>query len=138
MTNLPRFLAELGTEPVDGRLLFCKIISRMNIKTFSDKTGIDYDKLVEDFCGDTALLRQKILSFPSDCNLAGLKKAIKENDEAAVRSIAHRIRKSAEALSLAETARLAKKLEDSQPDRFRSFLEPLEKEISFCKKALED
>lgn len=109
----------------------------MNIKTFAEKTGIDYEKVMEDFCGDTAALKERILSFEPDCSIPSLKAAIEEKNEEAVHSIAHRIRKNAEKLTLNEIARLARKLEEADTERFQSLAEPLEKEISAYKTALD-
>ncbi len=110
----------------------------MNITNFARKLGLDYEKIVEDYCGDMQALGQDIISFPSLCRLDEVENALKHGSADEVHRIAHRMRKAAEKLSLDEISRLSRRLEDSPIDRAHSLLEPLEKEISAYNKALED
>ena len=114
----------------------------MNIRSFADAAGIDYERLMDEFCGDTKALSTSIRSYLDTCDLPSLvksvkDKSVKDGDEEAVRSSAHRIRKCAEKLLLDETASLARKLEDAPAERMHSLVTPLEKEFARFTAALE-
>ena len=108
-----------------GRFIY--IFRNMNIRSFADATGIDYERLMDEFCGDTKALSTSIRSYLDTCDLPSLVKSVKDGDEEAVR---HRIRKCAEKLLLDETASLARKLEDAPAERMHSLVTPLEKEFA--------
>ncbi len=110
----------------------------MNIKTFAKKTDIDYEKVMEDFCGDTAALKKAIETFADRQAFDSLLKAIEEKDEESVKALSHRLRKEAERLSLSECSKLCRKLEESPSDKYRGFLSPLSKEFDSIISALED
>ena len=110
----------------------------MNIRTFAFETGMDYESLMEDFCGDTAAIKERILSFPSDAKFSELKSAVIEKDDMKVKALAHSLRKSAQKLCLGEIESLARKMEESPADKYHSFIEPLEKELGLYSKALEE
>ena len=48
----------------------------MNITSFAEEVGIDYESVIEDYCGDTAALRGDIEAFLPSCHLDELEKAI--------------------------------------------------------------
>ena len=98
---------------------------------------MDYESLMEDFCGDTAAIKERILSFPSDAKFSELKSAVIEKDDMKVKALAHSLRKSAQKLCLSEIESLARKMEESPADKYHSFIEPLEKELTLYSKALE-
>ena len=118
-----------------GRFIY--IFRNMNIRSFADATGIDYERLMDEFCGDTKALSTSIRSYLDTCDLPSLVKSVKDGDEEAVRSSAHRIRKCAEKLLLDETASLARKLEEAPAERMHSLVTPLEKEFARFTAALE-
>ena len=60
---------------VDFPLVFFKI-SIMNIKAIAGRIGMDYDNVIEDFCGDTGEIRKKLESFTEDCDFSALKVAV--------------------------------------------------------------
>ena len=88
-----------------GRFIY--IFRNMNIRSFADAAGIDYERLMDEFCGDTKALSTSIRSYLDTCDLPSLVKSVEDGDEEAVRHAAHRIRKCAEKLLLDETASLA-------------------------------
>lgn len=114
------------------------IFLHVNITNFAQKLGLDYEKIVEDYCGDMQALAHDILVFPELCRLDDVEKALNEKDVTAVHTAAHRMRKAAEKLSLDEIVRLSRRLEEASIDRAHSLLGPLGKEISAYNKALED
>ena len=61
-----------------------------------------------------------------------------EKDEVKVKALAHSLRKSAQKLCLGEIESLARKMEESPADKYHSFIEPLEKELTLYSKALEE
>ena len=50
----------------------------MNIKAIASRIGMDYDNVIENFCGDTSEVRKKLESFIDDCNFTALESAIEE------------------------------------------------------------
>ena len=102
----------------------------MNIRSFADAAGIDYERLMDEFCGDTKALSTSIRSYLDTCDLPSLVKSVKDGDEESVRHAAHRIRKCAEKLLLDETTCLDRKLEEAPAERMHSLVTPLEKEFA--------
>ena len=94
----------------------------MNITSFAEEVGIDYESVIEDYCGDTAALRGDI----------------EAKDEDSVRKLAHAIRKKAEKIGLESMAQIARKLEESPAERFHAFISPIQREGQLYAKALAD
>lgn len=99
----------------------------MNIKTFADAVGMDYERVIEDFCGDTAALGAMIAAYPEKAGYDDLRKALESGGAEAARKSAHRLRKESERIGLDEIAELAQKIEKAGDDRLKSFAEPLDK-----------
>lgn len=116
-------------------LIFC---IAMNIMSFAQAVGMDYEEVMEDCCGDTQVLQERIEAYLPSADFEGLMASIDRGDEVEARSRAHKIRGLAEKLSLKETTRLAGRLEKAPADRLHAFKEPLGKEASIYKKALEE
>ena len=114
------------------------IFSGMNITSFAEEVGIDYESVIEDYCGDTAALRGDIEAFLPSCHLDELEKAIEAKDEDRVRKLAHAIRKKAEKIGLESMAQIARKLEESPAERFHAFISPIQREGQLYAKALAD
>ena len=97
----------------------------MNIRAIAEKTGMDYEAVMEDYCGDVSILKEKIMAFPASADLSQLEKSIKEGDTDGVRKEAHRIRKAAEKLGMKELARLASLLEEVDGEKAKTDFEEL-------------
>lgn len=110
----------------------------MNITTFCETLGIDYDNIVEDFCGDMGALRAAIEDYGNLARSAQLKETVASGDDGKIHTLAHSLRKGAEKLSLKELARLAGKLETCEKERRASLVEPMEKELSVLLRTLDE
>ena len=108
----------------------------MNITSFAEEVGIDYESVIEDYCGDTAA--GDIEAFLPSCHLDELEKAIEAKDEDRVRKLAHAIRKKAEKIGLESMTQIARKLEESPAERFHAFISPIQREGQLYAKALAD
>ncbi len=104
----------------------------MNIRAIAERIGMDYDGVMEYYCGDVAVVKEKLMQFPESASLEKLEAAIEADDETAVRKEAHAIRKAAEKLGLQEMAKAASAVEEVSrgklPDDF-SKLKAIQKEI---------
>lgn len=68
----------------------------MNIKAIAGRIGMDYDNVIEDFCGDTGEIRKKLESFVSDCDFPALRSAVESGDGEDIRKRAHKVKKTGE------------------------------------------
>ena len=89
----------------------------MSIKTLAGKIGMDYESVIEDFCGDVSSLKDALKAFASSGDGERLGKAVAADDAEAVRKEAHRIRKSAEKLGLEDLRKAAARLEEASEDK---------------------
>ncbi|MBO8436943.1 MAG: Hpt domain-containing protein [Spirochaetes bacterium] len=77
---------------------------------------MDYESVIEDFCGDVSALKDALKAFAStDCQ--NLSEAVEKNDDATVKKEAHRIRKSAEKLGLEKLKVAAARLEEVNEEK---------------------
>ena len=86
----------------------------MNIKAIASRIGMDYDNVIEDFCGDTSEIRKKLESFISDCNFTALESAVEQNDEELIKKCAHKVKKTGEKLGLSDLVKHAAMLEEAK------------------------
>lgn len=100
----------------------------MNIRAIAKQIDMDYDNVLEDFCGDVAAISAKLENYLADCSFETLAAAVKADEAEAVKKGAHRIRKCSEKLGLTQMAKLASTLENAKADKATSAFEPLEKE----------
>lgn len=100
----------------------------MNIRAIAKQIDMDYDDVLEDFCGDVSAISSKLENYLADCSFSSLTEAVKADDAEAIRKSAHRIRKCSEKLGLSQMAKLASTLENAKSDKAASAFEPLEKE----------
>ncbi len=97
----------------------------MNIRAIADKIGLDYENIIEDFCGDVAALGSKLSAFTETCKLDGLKTAMENKDYDAVRSEAKKIRKAAEKVGLKDLKKVAEHAEEAKDDKLHSAVSSL-------------
>ena len=100
----------------------------MNIKAIASRIGMDYDNVIENFCGDTSEVRKKLESFIDDCNFTALESAIEANDEEQIKKCAHKIRKTGEKLGLTNLVKQASLLEDAKNGKIAPSYDFLRKE----------
>ena len=102
----------------------------MNIKAIAGRIGMDYDNVIEDFCGDTGEIRKKLESFISDCDFAALRSAVESGDGEDIRKKAHKVKKTGEKLGLTSLVKCAALLEDAKNGKVASAFSALEKEYT--------
>ena len=100
---------------IDGRFILCDIPS-MSIKSLAGAIGMDYESVIEDFCGDVSALKETLKAFAS-ADYQALKNAVDANDKESVKKEAHRIRKSAEKLGLNNLRTAASRLEEVSEEK---------------------
>ncbi len=108
----------------------------MNIKALAGKIGMNYDSVLEDFCGDVTSIRAKVESLLSECSIDDLVAAYKAGDEEGVKKAAHTIRKKAEKLGLELLIKAALQVEEAKPGRIQAPYENLVKEFMKVKDIL--
>jgi len=108
-------------------LLF-PIFECMNIRAIAKQIGMDYDNVLEDFCGDVSAIKAKLENYIEDASFSGLTSIIDKGDTAEVKKAAHKVRKASEKLGLTVMAKYAAVLENSKEDKMQSAYETLEKE----------
>ena len=89
---------------------------------------MDYDNVIEDFCGDTWEIRKKLESFTEDCDFSALKVAVEEGDGENIRKRAHKVKKTGEKLGLSALVKAAAILEEAKNGKIASAFASLEKE----------
>ena len=89
----------------------------MSIKSLAEKIGMDYETVLEDFCGDVSALKDALRKFPSSCDAELLKKSVDTLDTENVKKEAHKIRKIAEKLGLENLRIAAARLEEVNPEK---------------------
>lgn len=97
----------------------------MNIKALAGKIGLDYEKTIEDFCGDVSALGSKLKGFAAACNVDELKAAMDDNDIAAIKKAAHAIRKASEKVGIAPLAKAASRVEEAEDSKIASACQTL-------------
>ena len=97
----------------------------MNIKALAGKIGLDYEKTMEDFCGDVSALGSKLKGFAAACNVDELKAAMDDNDIAAIKKAAHAIRKASEKVGIAPLAKAASRVEEAEDAKIASACQTL-------------
>ena len=114
----------------------------MNIKAVADKIGIDYEKTVEDFCGDVSALSSRLQAFASSNAIETLKTLQDKADAAGIKKLAHGIRKDAEKVGLETVAKASRRVEDADTDKLKSavhvLIEKMEEAISAIKNQEEE
>ena len=88
----------------------------MSIKSLAGAIGMDYESVIEDFCGDVSALKETLKAFAS-ADYQALKNAVDANDKESVKKEAHRIRKSAEKLGLNNLRTAASRLEEVSEEK---------------------
>lgn len=92
----------------------------MNISAIADKIGLDYENIIEDFCGDVAALGSKLSAFTENCRIDGLEAAMESKDYDTARSEAKKIRKAAEKVGLRDLKKAAEHAENAKDDKLHS------------------
>ena len=92
----------------------------MNIKAIANKIGIDYEKVVEDFCGDISTLGARIENFASSDFANKLNAYLDSSDYENTKALSHSIRKDAEKIGLDSIAKSAKRVEDADSDKIKN------------------
>lgn len=109
----------------------------MNIRAIARSIDMDYDEVLEDFCGDVQAITSKLESYLDDCAFESLEEAVEKEDATLVKKGAHRVRKCSEKLGLKAMEKYAGTLENAKSDRIASAFEPLAKEYAKVKEVLE-
>ena len=110
----------------------------MSIKSLAERIGMDYDSVIEDFCGDVTALKDALRAFPSKTATAVLEECVKNMDMEGIRKEAHAIRKSAEKLGLGELRTSAARLEEVNAEKVPADSEHLIKLQREIAKAIEE
>ena len=76
----------------------------MNIRAIADKIGMDYEGVMEDFCGDVGAVREKLMAFASGNIAESIDGCLGSGDYAGARKFAHSLRKNAEKLGIKKLA----------------------------------
>ena len=84
----------------------------MSIRSISGRIGMDYDSVIEDYCGDVPALAEALRAFPSGTEEEELRKSIGNEDWDGARKAAHTLRKRAEKVGLKDLAEKASLLEE--------------------------
>ncbi len=92
----------------------------MNIRAIADRIGLDYENIIEDYCGDVAALGSRLSAFPESCSLDGFEAAMESKDYDTARSEAKRIRKAAEKVGLIDLKKAAEHAENAKDDKLHS------------------
>ena len=85
----------------------------MNIKAIAGRLGMDYEDALEYYGGEVSLLQAKLDSFIADVDFPSLKASVEAEDEEAIKSKAHKVRKIAEKVCMRNLEHLAANLENS-------------------------
>ena len=64
----------------------------MSIKSLAERIGMDYDSVIEDFCGDVSALKDSLKAFHEAEDINNLKKAVESMDIEGIRKASHKIR----------------------------------------------
>ena len=89
----------------------------MSIKSLAEKIGMDYENVLEDFCGDVSTLKDTLRNFSSSHDEEALRKSVEAMDGEGVKREAHKIRKSAEKLGLEDLRTAAARLEEVNEEK---------------------
>lgn len=89
----------------------------MNIRAIADKIGMDYEGVMEDFCGDVSIVREKLLSFAGSDISSSIDTCIAAKDYEGARKLAHSLRKNAEKLGIRSLAEYAGRVEEVSDDK---------------------
>ncbi len=100
----------------------------MNISAFAKRIGMDYDLVLEDYCGDVSLISSKLASFVKDCNFATLEAKKAADDEDGLKAEAHRIKKLAEKMGITPLFKAAQLVETAKGNKLENAYEALESE----------
>lgn len=92
----------------------------MNIKAIATKIGIDYENVLEDFCGDVSALGEMLQAFSEASFSSKLKEALDKADHESIKSLAHKIRNNSEKLGLSTIAKAARRVEDADLDKIKN------------------
>ncbi len=110
----------------------------MNIRAIAGKVGLDYENIIEDFCGDVKTLSGKLSSFTDSFTLEDLKAAVEKKDYDAVRKAAKVIRKGSEKVGLKDLAKAAEYVEDAKDEKIHSAAMSLIEKYEEVKKVLDE
>lgn len=110
----------------------------MNIRAIADKVGLDYENIIEDFCGDVKALREKLSSFTETITLEDLKASIEKKDYDGARKAAKAIRKGAEKVGLKDLVKAAQYAEEAKDEKLHSAVASLIEKYEEIKKVLDE
>lgn len=102
----------------------------MNISAIAKRIGMDYDLVLEDYCGDVSLISSKLASFVKDCNFKALEDKKAAGDEDGLKAEAHRIKKLAEKMGITPLLKAAQLVENTKGNKLGSAYETLESEYN--------
>lgn len=92
----------------------------MNIRAIADKIGMDYEGVMEDFCGDVGAVREKLMAFASGNIAESIDGCLGSGDYAGARKFAHSLRKNAEKLGIKKLAEQAGRLEEVSDEKMQA------------------
>ena len=78
---------------------------------------MDYEGVMEDFCGDVSIVREKLLSFAASDTAESIDRCIGDKDYAGARKLAHSLRKNAEKLGIKALAERAGRVEEVSDEK---------------------
>lgn len=110
----------------------------MNLRSFAGKVGIDYEKTIEDFCGDVNTLKEKLLSFTEDCRIEEFEDALDDGNPELIKSIAHKIGKESEKVGLSPLSKAAKRVDEVDNSKLKGASENLIRVYDEIKEKLDE
>ncbi len=89
----------------------------MSIRSIAGRIGMDYDSVIEDYCGDVPSLAATLREFPSGTAVEEMRKCIGEENWDGARKAAHALRKRAEKVGLKKLAEKAALIEEVSSEK---------------------
>jgi hypothetical protein len=108
----------------------------MNISSIAKQIGMDYDLVLEDYCGDVSIVADKLSTFVGDCAFASLEESVNNGDEENIRKGAHRIKKLSEKLGIKPLEKSAEQLENAKSSKIAALFASLKEEYLKIEKVL--
>lgn len=110
----------------------------MSVSLIAKQIGMDYDLVLEDYCGDISLISSKLKTFVNDCDFPTLLTYKSENNEEKIKEGAHKIKKLSEKLGIIPLQTLAKETEEAKSGKLDIAFKALEQEFLKVEKILQD
>ena len=81
---------------------------------------MDYEKVMEDFCGDVGAVREKLMAFASGNIAESIDGCLGSGDYAGAKKLAHSLRKNAEKLGIWKLAEQAGRIEEVNDEKVQA------------------